>query len=872
MKLSFFATALAGIALLSADASAEQTLRFSATTAGAIAVTGNTLGLSGGGGVNEPSDHGSIATFISLDLLSRDGDFPDGTTDTWSENGSEAFLDIPADAVVLHAEVIWGGSWAGGTEDVSSDRSASVSLGTPEGVHTVTPDPETASDLDLTSSSGFGVRYYTRSNTVTDEVRAGGRGFYSVSGVPGTQDALVNELNAAGWILAVAYHDSNEPGRNLSIFSGADWVDEDATLDTVASGFCAPPSGSVDGHIHVAAIEGDAHFSGDSIQIGNDDGFEVLSGPYNPEDNFFGSQINDSEGERDTRGTFGDRNQDAIGGENTDGGRQGWDITAVGISSADGHINNGQTEATIRATTSGDSFVVSMIAFEINVNSPAFDTTDAVQLSPPLVDVGDTLTIDTFIENLGSADAELVEYILELPDGVSLAGGSIDLDGFSIATDESSLLDGVELGALAIGETFVVSVEVTIDSIVPGTPIEFRPIWSYRWQTCPTSPPVSALAYATPGQAETGALQVEGSADPASGEVLAPYDPITYVFSVENLGSVVSDPATLIPTVSEGLRYVVGSTFVNGTAVDGDFPLAPSFEIGSLDARERFEIETTFEVAPDARAEVEFSASLAGRTFELAHGVNDDVDGDGWSNTREDLNGDGELDDDDTDGNGVPNFEDADDDGDTIPTREDNCPLTPNTDQADSDDDGVGDACAGDRDGDTIPDEEDNCPDTPNPDQLDTDEDGDGNACDPDDDGDSIADGEDNCPLDPNTDQADLDGDGEGDVCDSDIDGDRLDNDDEAGRGTDPEDADTDDGGVDDGDEVDRGSDPLDPSDDFPSSDDDVGADTGADVGSDAGSGQATSVAGCCATSNEPQRALPGFLALIGLIAIRRRR
>ena len=60
-------------------------------------------------------------------------------------------------------------------------------------------------------------------------------------------------------------------------------------------------------------------------------------------------------------------------------------------------------------------------------------------------------------------------------------------------------------------------------------------------------------------------------------------------------------------------------------------------------------------------------------------------------------------------------------------------------------------ALPGDRDGDGVPDGADNCPDTPNPDQADEDGDGRGDVCDP-------------CPFDTNN--ADQDGDGVGDRCD----------------------------------------------------------------------------------------------------------
>ena len=80
----------------------------------------------------------------------------------------------------------------------------------------------------------------------------------------------------------------------------------------------------------------------------------------------------------------------------------------------------------------------------------------------------------------------------------------------------------------------------------------------------------------------------------------------------------------------------------------------------------------------------------------------------------------------------------ADTDGDGIPDLSDNCPSTPNADQADRDGNGIGDACdvapppapSPDRDSDGVPNEVDNCPDTPNADQRDTDGDGIGDACD----------------------------------------------------------------------------------------------------------------------------------------------
>lgn len=106
----------------------------------------------------------------------------------------------------------------------------------------------------------------------------------------------------------------------------------------------------------------------------------------------------------------------------------------------------------------------------------------------------------------------------------------------------------------------------------------------------------------------------------------------------------------------------------------------------------------------------------------------------------------------------------GDNDGDGVFNNVDNCPNTPNADQADVDGDGIGDACQ-DSDSDGILDIDDNCPNNPNADQADANNDGVGDVC-QDDDNDGVPDISDNCPDTPNADQQDLNNNGIGDICD----------------------------------------------------------------------------------------------------------
>ena len=116
-------------------------------------------------------------------------------------------------------------------------------------------------------------------------------------------------------------------------------------------------------------------------------------------------------------------------------------------------------------------------------------------------------------------------------------------------------------------------------------------------------------------------------------------------------------------------------------------------------------------------------------------------------------------------------IDDEDDDNDGILDVNDNCPLIANSDQLDMDSDGEGDVCDDDIDGDGIINEldddsdndgvkdgVDNCKYVSNPDQLDDDNDGIGNVCDFDADNDGVLDENDTCPNTPQDDTVNVNG------------------------------------------------------------------------------------------------------------------
>lgn len=490
---------LAGGLLASTPASA-QVLRFETTQPGNVIATGNTLGLAKQTSANGPGVADAIGTFLTLDTASVDdmpanpgNPWPAGTTSAWQQNGSAATLTIPTEATVLYAELVWGGSFAYGAEDVSASLNDAVTLQFGADALTVAPTNTTAVTENFQSMSGFQVRYYMRSADVTDFVQQHQSGSYAALGIPGTQDTAINSTSAAGWTLIVAYRYDGDPIRNMGVFVGGKFVDEFTTLDYTVDGFCAPPSTPFEGTIAISTIEGDANRTGDFISIGESAGdptFVTLSGPNNPADNFFCSQLNGPNGQLDTTGTFGDANHDAAGGVNVSGGRQGWDVTHVALSSEMGHLVPNQTAAVLRTETLDDSYMPVLAGIAIDVNAPKFGYDDSTTVvDKTSVTLGETFTVTVKAVNEGFASADNVRFTLPLATGLTMAGFLTDGASGDVHGAMVTVPTNVDMGDIAPGETRTVAVTVEVSQPQP-TDILVAPVWDYSYVMCQGNPAI----------------------------------------------------------------------------------------------------------------------------------------------------------------------------------------------------------------------------------------------------------------------------------------------------------------------------------------------------------------------------------------------
>jgi len=538
--------------------------RYSTIANGGMTYTGNTLGLSKQNNANAPGTAGSIGTFITTNTASRDGTYPFGTTSSFTNNFSAAVLRLPAGSSVLYAELIWGGSYNYGGQNVRANLDNPVFFSTPAGTYQISPSSSTAATL---TGSEF---YYVRSADVTSYVQASGAGTYATGSVPGTEGISENNANAAGWTLAVVYENTSLPARNMTIFVGAELTSSTVSTTSSVSGFCTPQTGPIDARMMVSAIEGDSDLTGDQMQFGPTvAGLTAVSGPNNPLNNFFCSQINGDTGALDTSGTFGTLNHTP--GSNGSGRRQGWDITNIDVSA---RMQNGQSTAYARGTTSGDRYVINSIGLQINVGAPVFPST-VMSVNKAQTFIGDVLTYTVSLNNTaGTADALNLMFTTALAAGTTFVPGSFTIGG--VAQPGANPVTGVTVGTVPAGSTVTITYQAQVNAIpiAPATAqYQASSSWTYQYQSCSGFPLNNGSITTNTVVTTTPRLVPTKSANP-SGRVL-PGGTVTYTIAIPNTGTANTSGTTMLDPIPTGTTYVPNSTTMNGVSVPDNGGLMP---------------------------------------------------------------------------------------------------------------------------------------------------------------------------------------------------------------------------------------------------------------------------------------------------------
>lgn len=310
-------------------------------------------------------------------------------------NSSQAQLDIPTTATVK-----WAGIYTQGY--INNNNATSVSNIVQEAVYVTIPSLGTLAiipeiiDLYANSTDGYTYDTYATIPTLAGKKGAEVNGWITGANIKadtGTENSGLGNFGA--WTLVVVYEDSSETLKNISVFDGYKRVANQTgfqTVDITISGFLTPTSGDVKSTLSIFAGEGDRNIAGDKLYV---DGIAIN------ETNAFYSTISGFNANPSYT------NNQGIDIQNHKIGKDG-DTTHPQI------IGNEKQSATIRLTSTQDTYFPSVVAFTTELYEPrvcyneTYYNADGNQtITTPTM--GDIITVKSWIANMkiDASDANL---------------------------------------------------------------------------------------------------------------------------------------------------------------------------------------------------------------------------------------------------------------------------------------------------------------------------------------------------------------------------------------------------------------------------------------------------------------------------------
>ncbi|MCW2794361.1 MAG: conserved repeat domain protein [Nocardioides sp.] len=473
-------------------------VRFSTNDTGDIDIFGNTL-------MTCPSSDGdcaaaqqaAIGTSANQDIINNNFKmvFIDADSDSSTFNSSKSTVTTPAGSTILFAGLYWGAR-----TDAGSGGNDAPNTGARNTVKFKAPGDPAYTSLTATTLDDGTVGVYQGFVDVTTRVRNAGNGTYTVANV----QASTGQDTLAGWSLVVAYRDTTQPARNLTVFDGMKSINGSASGSISVSGFTTPPAGDVNTTVGFVTYEGDMGLVGDGASLNG----RTLSDAQHPATNFFDSRIS-----RD--GTMRTNNTPSYPNN------LGVDQSMLTVGKP--FLGNGDTSATIGLTTAGDVYAPGVVTFATELYAPKIiQTKTSVDVNGGLLEQGDVLRYTISGTNSGQDGA--TGFILRdpIPSDTTYVAGSIRVTqpagsattATDAAGDDVAEYDGTNNrvvarlgtgatssagGTIAIGKSYALTFDVRVNgpspSVASGTTIGNTATASFNSQSLGT--PLTAESSAT---------------------------------------------------------------------------------------------------------------------------------------------------------------------------------------------------------------------------------------------------------------------------------------------------------------------------------------------------------------------------------------
>lgn len=389
-----------------AQADRNFSLRYSTNDTGSIKGIANTNMTcpSNASSCRSAQDASPTTSSGSLHNNNFDMTYVDVDSDGSTFNSSTANQSLPAGSTILFAGLYWGGDWSTGSAAAPNASARNI-------VKFKVPGSGSYANItaDKLDDSTLNVGRYQAFADVTSLIQSlpnAGNGTYAVGNI----QAGKGSDHYAGWTLIVAYRNTSESAKNMSIFDGLITIrPSDPPTSIPFSGFLTPPTGPVNPQVGFVTWEGDHTLVGDSASLNG----VTLSDAQHPASNFFDSRISHN------GVLYTDRNPAYA---NTLGMDAAWTTPPAGT------VGNSQTSATLRVTTSGDQYLPGVITFQTEIFAPKIDQTKSVtDDNGGDVKQGDVLTYKIYGKNNGQDGTSNFVLRDPIPPNTTYVPGSIQI-------------------------------------------------------------------------------------------------------------------------------------------------------------------------------------------------------------------------------------------------------------------------------------------------------------------------------------------------------------------------------------------------------------------------------------------------------------